>query len=170
MSTNDSPIVCAADVDPVGLASRMNAFIENQIPVMYRLGIRIVDLREGVVVGAAPLAGNVNHLGTMYAGTLFGLAEVLGGGVFFANFDLHRFAATVKDVQIRYRRPATTDVRAQALLDTATIARIKREADTCGKTEFALDAQLIDTAGAVVATSHGTYQIRAYATTSNRKQ
>lgn len=110
MSTNDSPTVCAADVDPAGLASRMNAFIESQIPVMYRLGIRIVDLREGFVVGAAPLAGNVNHLGTMYAGTLFGLAE------------------------------------------------------------FALDAQLTDTAGVVVATTHGTYQVRAYATTSNRKQ
>ena len=152
MPTNDGP------------ASRMNAFIENQIPVMHRLGIRILDLREGFVVGAAPLAGNVNHLGTMYAGTLFGLAEVLGGGVFFANFDLSRFTATVKEVQIRYRRPAATDVRAEASLDTATIARIKREADISGKTEFALDAQLTDTAGVVVAATRGTYQI--YATTS----
>jgi thioesterase domain-containing protein len=154
MTTNDSPDV---------LASRMNAFIENQIPVMHRLGIRILDLREGSVVGAAPLAGNVNHLGTMYAGTLFGLAEALGGGVFFANFDLRRYTATVRDVQIRYRRPAATDVRAEASLDTATIARIKQEADAAGKAEFELETQLTDTAGVVVATTRGTYQVYAAA-------
>jgi len=54
-----------------------------------------------------------------------------------------RFTGTVKDMQIRYRRPTMTDVRAEASLDATTTARIKREADTAGKTEFLLDAQLL---------------------------
>lgn len=128
---------------------------------MYRLGIRVVELREGFVAGVAPLAGNLNYQGSMYAGTLFGLGEALGGGVFFANFDLGRFTGTVKDMQIRYRRPAMTDVRAETSLDTTTIARIKREAETVGKTEFVLDAELTNTEGLVVAITHGTYQVRA---------
>ena len=65
-----------------------------------------MEVREGFIVGEAPLAGNLNHQGSMYAGTLFGLGEALGAVVFAANFDLSRFTATVKDVQIRYRRPS----------------------------------------------------------------
>jgi thioesterase domain-containing protein len=150
--------------DPETSASALNALFESRIPAMHRLGIRIVELREGFVAGTAPLAGNLNYQGSMYAGTLFGLGEALGGGVFFANFDLGRFTGTVKDMQIRYRRPATTDVRAEVSLDADTIARIKREADESGKTEFVLDAVLTDTEGVVVATTHGTYQIRALRT------
>jgi acyl-coenzyme A thioesterase PaaI-like protein len=95
------------------LVNALNALFENRIPAMYRLGIRIVELRDDFVAGTAPLAGNLNYQGSMYAGTLFGLGEALGAGVFIANFDLQRFTATVKDIQIRYRRPAMTDVRAE---------------------------------------------------------
>jgi Domain of unknown function (DUF4442) len=83
-----------------------------------------------------------------------------GCRVFAANFDLSRFTATVKDVRIRYRRPAMTDVRAEASLDASTVARLKPEADNAGKAEFVLDAELTDTAGVVVTTTHGTYQVR----------
>jgi thioesterase domain-containing protein len=147
--------------DRPDLVNELNTLFENRIPAMYRLGIRIVELREGFVAGTAPLAGNLNYQGSMYAGTLFGLGEALGAGVFISSFDLSRFTATVKDVQIRYRRPAMTDVRAEASLDASTIARIKREADAEGKTEFVLDAELTDAEGTVVATTQGTYQVRA---------
>ncbi|HKI40197.1 MAG TPA: PaaI family thioesterase [Mycobacterium sp.] len=160
MPANDNGNAGDGDVDPAGLASLVNAMFEDRIPVIHRLGIRIVEVRDGFIAGAAPLEGNLNHQGSMYAGTLFGLGEALGAVVFAANFDLSRFTATVKDVQIRYRRPAMTDVRAEASLDASTVARIKREADTVGKAEFVLDAELKDTAGVVVATTHGTYQVR----------
>jgi thioesterase domain-containing protein len=149
--------------DQPDLVNALNAVFENRIPAMYRLGIRIVELREDFVAGTAPLAGNLNYQDSMYAGTLFGLGEALGAGVFIANFDLQRFTATVKDVQIRYRRPAMTDVRAETPLDVRTIARIKRESDDLGNTEFVLDAELTDTEGTVVATTQGTYQVRAIA-------
>jgi thioesterase domain-containing protein len=159
--TNENENADATDVDAKSLAKSVNALFEDRIPAMYRLGIRIVELREGFVVGTAPLAGNLNYQGSMYAGTLFGLGEALGGGMFFASFDLRRFTATVKDMQIRYRRPAMTDVRAETSLDAITIERIKRDADAGGKAEFVLDAELTDTAGVVVATTRGTYQVRA---------
>jgi len=158
--TNENAKTDATDADPAGLVSLVNAMFESRIPVIHRLGIRIVEVRDGLIVGAAPLAGNLNCQGSMYAGTLFGLGEALGAVVFAANFDLGRFTATVKDVQIRFRRPAMTDVRAEASLDASTVARLKREADNDGKAEFVLDAQLTDAAGVVVATTHGTYQVR----------
>jgi len=148
------------DVNSADIANLVNAMFEERIPVIHRLGIRIMAVRDGVIVGTAPLEGNLNYQGSMYAGTLFGLGEALGAVVFAANFDLSRFTATVKDVQIRYRRPAMTDVRAEASLDASTVARLKREADDVGKAEFVLDAELTDTTGVVVATTHGTYQVR----------
>jgi uncharacterized membrane protein affecting hemolysin expression len=83
--------------------------------------------------------------------------------VFTANSNLQRFTATVKNLQIRYRRPAMTDVRAETSLDAGTIARIKRELGDLGKTEFMLDAELTDSEGTVVATTRGTSQVRAIA-------
>jgi len=150
-----------AELEGTDLTALMNTVIEHAVPPMHALGIRVVELRPGHVIGAAPLAGNANHLGTMYAGALFGLAEMLGGALFAASFDVHRFYPTVKDVQIRYRRPTTTDVRAEASLDADTIARLQREIEEHGKAEFELDATLTDEAGVVVATTHGIYQIRA---------
>lgn len=73
--------------DQPDLVNELNALFENRIPAMYRLGIRIVELREGFVAGTAPLAGNLNYQGSMYAGTLFGLGEALGAGVFISSFD-----------------------------------------------------------------------------------
>jgi acyl-coenzyme A thioesterase PaaI-like protein len=154
--------------DQPDLVNELNALFENRIPAMYRLGIRIVELREGFVAGTAPLAGNLNYQNSMYAGTLFGRGEALVAGVFISSFDLSLFTATVKDLQIRYRRPAMTNVRAEASLDASTIARIKREADAAGKTEFVLDAELTDTEGTVVATTQGTYQVRTIASAPKR--
>jgi Putative thioesterase (yiiD_Cterm) len=76
--TNESASADATDVDSAGVARLVNAMFEDRIPVIHRLGIRIVEVRDGFIAGAAPLAGNLNYQGSMYAGTLFGLGEALG--------------------------------------------------------------------------------------------
>lgn len=165
--TSTHPLIASGAVpqsrDGADLVGLMNLVIEHGVPPMHGLGIRVVELQPGHVVGAAPLEGNANHLGTMYAGTLFGLAEMLGGALFVASFDVDRFYPTVKDVQIRYRRPATSDVRAEANLEAGTLERLFAEAEEIGKAEFVLDATITDVAGEVVATTQGTYQVRARA-------
>jgi hypothetical protein len=57
------------------------------------------ELREGFVAGTAPLAGNPNYQGSMHAGTLFGLGEALGAGVFISSFELSLFTATVSSAR-----------------------------------------------------------------------
>ncbi len=145
---------------PSGPVDRMNAMIDG-IPPMHRMGLRIVALSEEHVIGAAPLAGNHNHIGTMYAGTQFGVAEVVGGALWLPNFDTDRVYPVVKDLQIRYIRPATSDIRAEASIGTATVQRMKREVVATGKSDFVIDSVLTDVAGVVVATAVGTYQIRS---------
>ncbi|ALG83964.1 PaaI family thioesterase [Gordonia phthalatica] len=145
--------------DPVGFT---NEFIRGTVPGIYEgFGIRIVELESGRAVATVPIATNGNHLGTMYAGALFGVAEVLGGALAIVDYDTDRFLPTVKDLQISFRRPATTDVRGEASLDAATRERMRREVESSGRSEFVVDAVLVDAAGTVVATTHGVYQVRA---------
>jgi thioesterase domain-containing protein len=166
MGVHDDAVAAAppseiSEADMVGL---MNSVLQESVPAMHGLGIRVVELRPGHAVGEAPMAGNSNHMGTMYAGTLFGLAEMLGGALFAVSFDYARFYPTVKDLQISYLRPTRTDVRAEATMGLATIEALKSELETASKVEFVLEAVLTDTTGEVVATTRGTYQIRAVRT------
>ncbi|WP_280347169.1 YiiD C-terminal domain-containing protein [Nocardia neocaledoniensis] len=139
----------------------INAGIEHTIPPMHGLGIHLVELTARRAVAVAPLAGNANHLGTMYAATIFGAAEMLGGALFFPRFDPQRYYPTVKSLQIDYHRPATSDIRATAEFDDATWARLPVELAAAGKVEFVLAAKVTDDTGTVVATTSGIYQIRS---------
>lgn len=142
------------------LLSVFNQVIEEAIPAMHGLGIRAVVMAPGRVAGTAPLSGNTNHLGTFYAGALFGLAEMLGGALFASGFDVDRFYPVVKDLQIRFLRPAMSDVRAEASLGEVEMARLADEAARDGRAEFVLEATITDAEGTLVATTTGTYQIR----------
>ena len=45
------------------------------VPAIERTGIEILELEPGRATLRMPLEPNVNHVGTMYAGALFTLAE-----------------------------------------------------------------------------------------------
>lgn len=93
---------------------------------------------------------------------MFTVAEVLGGALVLATFDVARYYPVVKELTLRFRRPARSDVSARAALPVDLVASLTAEADNAGKAEFILDVDLLDAAGQIVATSHGTYQIRRH--------
>ncbi len=109
-----------------------------------------------------PFEPNVNHVGMMYAGALFTLAEVPGGTIFLTTFDTKRFYPIVKDLQIRFRRPATSDITVEVRISDEEVARISAEADANGKADYAWECELKDETGEVVAISQNTYQMRAF--------
>ena len=136
------------------------------VPILQAMGIRVVDVRPGFAAAELPPEPNVNHFGVTYAGSLFSVAEMLGGVLCLATFDLGPagelagFVPIVKESSIRFRRPALGVVRAEASLSDDEIARIRRDALAHGKSEFALEATLTDIHGEVVSTTVGTYQLR----------
>ncbi|MFE3060406.1 YiiD C-terminal domain-containing protein [Nocardia sp. NPDC059239] len=159
MSTSfDAPQMSSSEGEPKDV---VNALIAQSIPPMHGLGIRVEELSPEHAVSAVPLEGNGNHLGTMYAATIFGAAEVVGGALAIANFDLAHYYPTVKSVRIEYRRPATTDIRVAADLDQVTCARLRRDVAAAGKAEFEVDMVIRDLSDTIVAVAHGVYQVRA---------
>lgn len=137
-------------------------FTEDKIAFVSRMGLKALTLEPGYVKLMAPLAGNQNHIGTLYAGALFTLAEVPGGALFLTSFDTRRFYPIVKEMNLRFRRPATGDITVEARLGADEIARIQAEASETGKAEYLLELDLVDASGEVVAMSRGLYQLRAH--------
>ena len=134
------------------------------VPILEAMGIRLVEVRSGHAVAELPPEPNVNHFGVTYAGSLFSVAEMLGGVLSLATFDLEGELAgcvpLVKESTIRFRRPALGVVRATAELSEDEVARVRTDALATGKGEFVLEATLTDAQGEVVATTVGTYQVR----------
>lgn len=137
------------------------------VPILEAMGIRVVEVRAGLAVAELPPGPNVNHFGVTYAGSLFSVAEMLGGLLALATFDLEGelsgFVPVVKESTIRFRRPALGAVRASASLSEPEVARVRADALATGKGEFVLEATLTDADGEVVATTVGTYQVRRVA-------
>ena len=140
----------------------LNGSMEQTIPVLAHMGLEVIEASPGRAAARVPMAGNGNHVGTMYAGVLFSVAEMLGGALGLATFDPARFYPIVKDLRIDFRRPAGSAVTARTSLDDAEIASVLADAERDGKGQFTLTAELTDEDGTVVATTEGTYQIRSH--------
>lgn len=136
--------------------------LERGIGFVRRTGLRVEEMKRGRARLRMPLKGNRNHIGTMYAGALFTLAEVPGGALFLSSFDARRFYPIVTEMSIRFLAPATGPVTVEVALDEAEIERLQAEAAEKGRAKYVLEAELKDREGNVVATSTAHYQLRSH--------
>ena len=107
-----------------------------------------------------PAEGNQNHIGTMYAGALFTLAEIPGGAIWLSSFDTRKSYPILKAFNIDFIKPAKGDISYEIGLSQEEVETISQTCLEKGKTEFVLEGQLMDSGGNVVARSKGTYQLR----------
>ena len=134
--------------------------LEGTIQIIKEMGIHIEEMRDRYVKVVLPLAPNINHIGTMYAGSLFTVGEYIGGPIFFASFDHTKYYPIVKALSIQYRRPATTDVTVEASLSKEDVEAVQREADAKGKAAWKMDLELQDKSGQVCCLMQGVWQMR----------
>jgi thioesterase domain-containing protein len=136
------------------------AYLESAIGIVKRMGLKVISMKDGYVKLQMPFKENVNHVGTMYAGSLFTLGELMGGAIFIVSFDMNKYYPIVKDVQIRYRRPALTDITVELSMSSEQVKQLTAALEEKGKADFPLELQLIDAGGEVVAIVQGTWQGR----------
>jgi len=80
--------------------------------------------------------------------------------LFYTTFDFNSFYPIVKEVKIRFLRPATTDVTVEISMDVDESNRLALEAQEKGKADFQMEAEIKNTRGEVVAVTSSIYQIR----------
>lgn len=134
--------------------------IINSVEGIKRTGLRILELRERYVKLCMPLEGNGNHLGIMYAGSLFSIGEVTGGVIPAVSLDMTDLIPLVKEVNIRFVAPAMTDVFLTAELSEEKANEIQLAAAENGKADFTLELELKNASDDVVAHVNGTWQVR----------
>jgi thioesterase domain-containing protein len=135
--------------------------VEKKIAFVERMGLKVLELIPGYVKLMAPIRGNENHIGSMYAGALFTLAEIPGGALILSTFDPTKCYPLIKELTIKFLRPAQSDVTTEISLSQEEVRRITDEIFAKGKAEFVLHAELKDGSGSVVAVSQGVYQLRS---------
>ena len=135
-------------------------YLESAIGIVKRMGLTVVAMKDRYVKLQMPIKENINHVGTMYAGSLFTLGEIMGGAIFIASFDMRKYYPLVKDVQIRYRRPATTDVTVELTMSEDQVKQITAALEEKGKADFSLELELVDANGEVVSIVQGIWQGR----------
>jgi len=101
--------------------------LTDSIDAVRRTGVETVEFGPGHATLRMPLAGNVNHVNMMYAGSLFSLAELPGGAVVLGVFDPAVYFPVVIELTIQYKKPAMTDITVKVSLSDAEIARISAE-------------------------------------------
>jgi thioesterase domain-containing protein len=134
--------------------------LEGTIKIIKEMGIHIEEMRDRYVKVVLPLAPNINHIGTMYAGSLFTVGEYVGGPIFLSSFDHTKYYPIVKALSIQYRRPATTDVTVEASLSKEEVEAVQKEADANGKADWKMDLELKDKSGQVCCLMQGVWQMR----------
>lgn len=139
------------------LIKSMSRFV---IPFVRRTGVRITALDAGRVVCRMPLKGNVNHIGTMYAGALFTLAEFPGGPLMLATFGLRRYVPIVTSLDLEFVKAAKTDISIELRLLPLEAERIEAATLAEGEAAFVLEGELKNTAEEVVARSKARYLMR----------
>lgn len=137
-------------------------FLEQAVSIIRQTGVKIVSLKDRYARIALPFEPNINHIGTIYGGSLFILAEFSGGVIYYVSFDHTKFYPIVKEVSIKYRRPATGDVFLDVELTPQQVEDIQRSAEYKGKQDWTMDLEIKDFQDQVCCTVQGTWQLRRF--------
>jgi acyl-coenzyme A thioesterase PaaI-like protein len=135
-------------------------FVHRAVPAIGRLGVVVEAISPGAVDLRVPIEGNANHMGTMYAGALFALAELPGGLIPLAVLPPGRYTPIVTALEIQFVAAARTDVTLSARMDTEELRSLGEQVDAEGQADFVLDLVGRDVNGRTVITSRGHYQLR----------
>ena len=136
-------------------------FVHAAVPAIGRLGVEVVDIAPGSVTLRLPFEPNRNHMGTLYAGALFALAELPGGLLPLAVLDPAAYTPIVTRVEIDFLAAARSDVTLRAQLSAQRLAELARTADAEGRAVFTLDLEGGDADGRTVLRSRADYLLRA---------
>ncbi len=95
-------------------ATALRRKLATEMPVTQRLGVSLVGIDHGAVRLRAPLAANINHTGTAFAGSLNAIATLAGWATVWLLLRERQIGARVviQDSSVRYLRPVTGDFEA----------------------------------------------------------
>lgn len=129
----------------------------NSIEAIARTGLSFDTVKSNTITARMPLGANANHNGIMYAGSLFSLAECAAGVLFMNRYEPKAIAPICAGVNIRFRRPATSDVTVSINISDEEFDRLEKEALEKGKAVVEFEENLEDENGEIVSIAEVKY-------------
>lgn len=148
-------------VADVARRTRLQERLHATFPLYQFIGLEVEQLGDRVVLRAPLSPANTNHFGVMHAGVLFTLSEAAGGLAVTQHRDLGALTLIATSIKIDYVQVARTPVRAAVSLSPAFLASLRANLAADPKHAFTVTVDVFDEAGAVVARSQCTFQLRA---------
>jgi thioesterase domain-containing protein len=87
-------------------------FFYRQIPITRAMGVRVVAHDEKGFVVEAPVALNLNHLGTAFGGSINAIATLAAYGFLWLELNEPTVHIVVAESSIRFLRPVRETIRA----------------------------------------------------------
>jgi len=145
---------------PHDLARELEAVLHHEIPLSQQIGL-VVDRYDGASLALrAPLAPNVNHKSTAFAGSLTAVATLTGWGLTWLLLRQHdlRGVIVIHESATRYQLPVAHDFVAVCRTpDEQAVERFLAALRRRGKARLALTVEIQDDAGHVAVVFTGSY-------------
>lgn len=142
-------------------AKQIEATVKQVLPLASFMDVEVLTASEGEYRCKVPLNEKTkNHFNSIHAAIQWAGAELLGGLVWIRNYPGDGFNLVLKEMNIRFLKPAMDDVEACAKFNEAQVNAMKSELKENGRHDFQLAAEITDKEGTVLAETTGCYAIR----------
>ena len=124
---------------------RLQTTLHREIPLSAALGLRVMSYVDGCVTLEAPLAPNINHKESAFAGSLNAVATLTGWSLLWLLLDEAALAGktVIQDSAIVYRAPVAADFAARCWLpEPAQLQRFLLTLRKRRRARLALTAQI----------------------------
>ncbi len=142
------------------ISPQFKQMLTKTIPFVDRSGMTVEEMEPRRAVGKMPIKPNLNHVQIMYAGSLFTLAEITGGAMLAATFDISKFRLVVKSFNIEFKKPVKTDALCEIIFPQEEVDKIKKILETEGKSDFTVKGIIRDLNGVEAAYSTAVYNAK----------
>jgi thioesterase domain-containing protein len=148
------------------LAIELEAVLHHEIPMSRQMGLTVHRYDGACLALQAPLAPNINHKATAFAGSLNAVMTLAGWGAVWLVLREHNLHGTIviQESSTRYQLPVGSDFTATCRMPHVDetgrfFAGLRRR----GKARLALKVNILDGDGRVAVTFTGNYVAFAHA-------
>jgi uncharacterized protein (TIGR00369 family) len=142
-------------------ANAIQQMLDHHFPIVRFLGLQVKEIEPGKMQLRLPFAPDVqNHVGTVYAGAIFSLAEIAGGVALLSAFDPAEYLMVARRLEIDYLHPARTDLFCAPHLSGDLAAKTRATVAELGKADLPLTIKVTDTEGEIISQIAAIFHVR----------
>lgn len=140
--------------------STLKPMVEATIPWVKDSGLSAEVLEERHVVLRLPKDRHLNHVGIVYAGSLFMLMEIAGAALFACTYPFGKYVPINKQMEIKFLNMGVTDILCELAITEERAREMILPIDEKGKGEWVLEMDCRDTEGTVIARAVCHYYVK----------